>query len=310
MNRLLFPATVGRRILQFRLGGLRTGFRTTMVYALAVSPMILPTPSEFLNRRRELLENEEISCPIHSYHEPVSVQIEHIKEEVRPKSLVECIVLAIRKIGSAVRLFFRSIQVAVIFSPVMFTSWFIFFPSLRKKWYKLIVRCLENGGSSFIKLGQWAATRPDILPLDLCLELSLLHSSTTCLPFSAMKEMINKELGRDMDDVFEYIDETPIGSGCIAQVYKGRLHGSDATVAIKVKRPEVDRIFTQDLKLINTIAEILSYIPFMEYVDPCNAARLFTKQMYQQLDFRGEAVNLVHFRENFRVRIYYYYYYY
>ena len=301
MNRLLFPSTLGKRIIRFRFGGLGSGFRTTTVYALALTPMIIPSPSELLYRRKEMLENKEISCSVHSYHEPVSVQIEHIKEEVRPKSMVQCIVLAIRKIGSAVRLFLRSIQLAIIFSPVVLTSWFLCFPSLRSKWYWMFVRCLELGGSSFIKLGQWAATRPDILPLDLCHELSMLHSTTTCLPFSRMREMIDKELGRPLEDVFEYIEETPVGSGCIAQVYKGRLYGSDVDVAIKVKRPEVDRVFTQDLQLINAIAKILSYIPFMEYIGPCNAAALFTKQMYQQLDFRGEAVNLVHFRENFRV---------
>lgn len=152
-----------------------------------------------------------------------------------------------------------------------------------------------------MKFGQWAATRPDILPMELCHELSSLHSSTNCLPFSVMKPIIERELGKTLDSVFDEIDETPVGSGCIAQVYKAHLRDTDEWVAIKVKRPDVESTFRMDLNLITCFNYIISFIPFIDYLSPRLASKLFTNVMRQQLDFRTEAVNLVHFRENFRV---------
>ena len=114
-------------------------------------------------------------------------------------------------------------------------------------------------------------------------------------------EGIEKELGKTMEEVFDEVIETPIGSGCIAQVYKAHLRGTNQWVALKVKRPEVDIVFSYDLQLINSVAAFLSIFPFMEYLAPKKAAQLFTSTMHDQLDFRKEAVNLVHFRENFRV---------
>lgn len=277
--------------------------RVTTIYAFSVASLTLPSPSLLLTQRKDLLDNKEVVCPIHCYHEPLHAQVERLKKEVRPKSLIQCFIIAVKKIGSAFHLVVRSIQVAIIFSPVVLTCWFCFFPSLRRWWYHLFVYCLQIGGSSFMKLGQWAATRPDILPLEFCRQLSTLHSSTQCLPFTSMKEVIERELGKNIDEVFDEIDETPIGSGCIAQVYKAHLRGTDQWVALKVKRPEVDFVFSYDLQLINSIAAILSIFPFMEYLAPKKAAQLFTSTMHDQLDFRKEAVNLVHFRENFRVGI-------
>lgn len=191
----------------------------------------------------------------------------------------------------------------VVFSPTVLMSWFLFFPSLRKYWNKILVASLQVAGSSFMKLGQWAATRPDILPIELCKELSTLHSTTKCLDFDVMLSVIEKELGKPADLIFDVIEETPVGSGCIAQVYKARLRGSDDWVAVKVKRPHVDEIFKRDLQLVNFFAHVIALLPMTQYMAPVMTAELFTKAMQQQLDFRLEAINLIHFNDNFRAGV-------
>ena len=301
MNGFLRKTNLSRLLRIIRTSPNARCLRVTTIYAFSVASLTLPSPSLQLPTKKEFLDYKEVSCPIHCYHEPLHSQVERLKNEVRPKNLIQCLIVAIKKIGCAFHIMVRSVHVAVIFSPVILTCWFCFFSSLRKWWYRLFVYCLQIGGSSFMKLGQWAATRPDILPIELCKQLSTLHSSTQCLPFHYMKTVIEKELGKTMEEVFDEVIETPIGSGCIAQVYKAHLRGTNQWVALKVKRPEVDIVFSYDLQLINSVAAFLSIFPFMEYLAPKKAAQLFTSTMHDQLDFRKEAVNLVHFRENFRV---------
>lgn len=269
--------------------------------AFCVGTVTLPPPSTLFNQRKELLDDHIISCPIQCYHEPIHSQLDKIREEVRPRSLVESLLACIHSIGYAFRLAFRSVQVVFYLSPAILSFWMVLFPPLRKYWNSILVFCFQRSGPSFMKFGQWAATRPDILPMDLCHELSTLHSSTEYLPFSVMKPIIERELGKDLDSVFDQIDETPVGSGCIAQVYRAHLRNTDQWVAIKVKRPDVETTFRMDLNLITCFNYIISFVPFIDYLSPRLASKLFTNVMRQQLDFRTEAVNLVHFRENFRV---------
>jgi aarF domain-containing kinase len=72
----------------------------------------------------------------------------------------------------------RAIYLAILFSPsiLMFAIPDYFGPEFRKTWLRVVRRTLERAGPAFIKLGQWAATRPDLVPQDLCTELAELHS--------------------------------------------------------------------------------------------------------------------------------------
>ena len=263
--------------------------------------MVLQPPRFRSSKSKELLEETKIHCPMHCYYEPLHEQIEEMKKEVLPKSLMQRIVVVFHKLGSCFRLVFRAVHLMIVFSPTVLTSWILIFPSLRVYWYRLLVATLQVTGSLFMKLGQWASTRPDILPIELCKRLSTLHSTTKCIDYPIMFHIIERELGKPVNEVFDTIIETPVGSGCIAQVYKARLRGSSEWVAIKVKRPSVDESFTRDLQLVNFFARCISVIPFTQYIAPVLTAELFTKAVQQQLDFRIEAINLIHFNDNFRV---------
>lgn len=90
-------------------------------------------------------------------------------------------------------------------------------------WYKYLTWTMEMAGPSFIKLGQWAASRSDIFPQVLCTELSKLHSNAKKHSLSATKRTLEEAFDRKFEDIFQEFIEEPIGVGAIAQVYKARL---------------------------------------------------------------------------------------
>ena len=288
------------KVLPVLRSGSKIVLPTTSCLAYSVLSPSSPLYSRFLSQNGTIPEEKKIVCPLHSYHESIHSQIEKMKEQIRPKSIIELFVIGLKKIGNCFQLLLRAAVHLVIFAPVMMTSWFLFFPKLRQPWYHFLMISLQVCGATFVKLGQWAATRPDILPLDMCRELSTLYSTTRRIDFAKMKKTIEKELGQKLEDVFDEIDLTPLGSGCIAQVYRARLKNSNEWVVLKVKRPHIDAYFKSDLQLLSFLAKCLATIPCMQYMKLEESMSIFTKMMDQQLDFRIEAVNLIHFRENFK----------
>src|SRR6478752_2775920 len=71
---------------------------------------------------------------------------------------------------------------------------------------------LEDLGPSFVKLGQIASTRPDLLPADLITELKKLQDSVAPLPFEQIKEQVERSLGAPVTDVFARFNEEPLAA--------------------------------------------------------------------------------------------------
>ncbi|CAJ0844932.1 21451_t:CDS:2 [Entrophospora sp. SA101] len=86
-------------------------------------------------------------------------------------------------------------------------------------WYDMLVRRMEIAGPTFIKLAQWAASRTDIFPQEMCLRLSKLHSAVDPHPFEFTKKIIEKFFNEPLEQVFSEFDQIPIGVGAIAQVF-------------------------------------------------------------------------------------------
>ena len=92
---------------------------------------------------------------------------------------------------------------------------------------------LEDLGPTYIKLGQIMSMRSDIFPKKICDEFMRLRSEVTPMPFSEVREVIEHAYGTKLEDVFEEIQENPIGSASIAQVHKAKLKSGE-TVVVKV----------------------------------------------------------------------------
>ncbi|KAF7906020.1 hypothetical protein EAF00_000299 [Botryotinia globosa] len=205
-------------------------------------------------------------------------------------------------------------------------------------WYRFLVKAMERAGPAFIKLGQWAASRSDIFPSQMCEIMSQLHSNAPAHSLHATKRIISRAFdGRPFDDIFEEFQEQPLGVGAIAQVYKAKLKPDLATpgdpdlqeptnirrnvrknvdtlikstpqrvpssyVAIKVLHPGVERVVRRDLRIMWVFASVINLIPTFEWLSFPDEVEQFGQMMRLQLDLRIEAANLSIFRKNFKPR--------
>ena len=139
--------------------------------------------------------------------------------------------------------------------------------SIKKKWAseeedaqtrslgEKIRRFLEDLGSSFIKLGQIASTRPDLLPADIIKELEKLQDAVQPFSFAQVQEIVESELGNTLQHVFNQFDEEPLAAGSIGQVHYAVLH-NERPVAVKVQRPNLQSIIETDLEIITDLSRM------------------------------------------------------
>jgi len=109
-------------------------------------------------------------------------------------------------------------------------------------------RVLEELGPSFIKLGQLMSTRGDIFPPEYIEELSKLQDRVPPVPFDGIQAVIEKELQRPLNAIFEHIDSQSMAAASVAQVHSARLRTGER-VAVKVIRPGIDKRIRNDIKI-------------------------------------------------------------
>lgn len=92
-------------------------------------------------------------------------------------------------------------------------------------------RAVERAGPAFIKWGQWAATRRDLFPPDLCAELQRLHTQAPSHPVAETYAAMDRALPLPAGDLFDNFDSQPVASGSIGQVHRAVLgqQGASAT---------------------------------------------------------------------------------
>lgn len=128
----------------------------------------------------------------------------------------------------------RFLQLVVIFVPVIICVPAIWIGPRQRNhdnersgtlwWYGFLVRSMELAGPAFIKLGQWAASRSDVFPDEMCEIMSKLHSNAKAHSMHATRRTVEAAFdGRRFEDIFEEFNEKPLGVGAIAQVYKAKL---------------------------------------------------------------------------------------
>jgi len=154
-----------------------------------------------------------------------------------------------------------------------------------------IRRTLEQAGGMFIKLGQVASTRSDLLPASLCAELATLRSAAEPVPAETMRPALEDALGQPVESVFDEFDWQPLGSASIAQVYQARLTTGEAVV-VKVRRPGLDELMDRDASALLQVAGMIERrTPLGVSVRPLDLAQEFIDNVDEELDFTVEAAN-------------------
>lgn len=95
-------------------------------------------------------------------------------------------------------------------------------PSVSSLWLRLLLKATETSGPTYIKLGQWASTRRDLFSEAFCAQFSKLHVRVTPHPWTHTEHFLQQAFGEDWGRVLCFENQEPVGSGCVAQVYKAR----------------------------------------------------------------------------------------
>ena len=223
------------------------------------------------------------------------------------KNVKRAVVLFYHKVS----LMLRGMYLVGLFLPILIGAPLsLHFDIGRATWNKMVRRALELAGPAFVKWGQWASTRRDMFPGDLCEELECLY---TCVPshkYAHTKKLVEAAFGQRMEDMFEWFEEEPCASGSIAQVHKAKLSDQGArlidakgdqrgnVVAVKVRHPNVEHKLLRDFELMLIMADVADEIGDMHVIG--ESVRQFRGPLLEQLDLEHEAEALCRFNKNFR----------
>jgi ubiquinone biosynthesis protein len=164
---------------------------------------------------------------------------------------------------------------------------------------------LQDLGPSFIKLGQIASTRADVLPVELIAELKKLQDDVPAVPFDAIKAVVESSLGAPIGELFVRFDEKPLATASIGQVHRAVVATPEGEqdVVVKVQRPGVASTVMRDLELLHIMAAAIERaIPDSKIYSPVGLVQQFDRSITTELDFTTEADNAERFAEHFAGR--------
>lgn len=119
-----------------------------------------------------------------------------------------------------------------------------------------ISKALEKLGPAFIKLGQFLSTRPDLVGIKMANSLSYLRDNLPCFSFDIVQAIIEKEFSKKLEEVYCNFNKIPVAAASIAQVHRATtIEGKE--VAVKIKRPLIDKILTKEIDFFYFIVNIL-----------------------------------------------------
>ena len=159
---------------------------------------------------------------------------------------------------------------------------------------------LQSMGTTFIKLGQFLATRPDIIGDDLSKQLETLQDKLPPFPLSEAKNIIKKDLGEQMFNSIINISE-PVAAASIAQVHKAQINdnGTIKEVAIKILRPQIKKIFNDEIDALMFFAFVIeSLIKKTRRLKLVEVTFLLKQITNHEMDLRFEAAAANEYAEN------------
>ncbi len=175
-----------------------------------------------------------------------------------------------------------------------------------------LARAFVALGPSFIKLGQFLATRADLIGEEMSADLSELQDRLAPFPASAARAAVAEELGVPLERLFSHFDDTPVSAASIAQVHFAVIRpqdpqgtdedarDGDREVAVKVLRPQVEEKLERDLQLLYWLARLAERTePRLRRFRPVAVVAEFERMVKTEMDLRLEAAAASELAENF-----------
>ena len=171
-----------------------------------------------------------------------------------------------------------------------------------------LARAFVALGPSFIKLGQFLATRADLIGEEMSADLSELQDRLAPFPAAAARAAIADELGTPLEELFVRFEDVPVSAASIAQVHFAITRPRDSQdpedgareVAVKVLRPQVEEKLERDLQLLYWLARLAERTePRLRRFRPVAVVAEFERVAKTEMDLRLEAAAANELAENF-----------
>ncbi|MBF2027446.1 MAG: AarF/ABC1/UbiB kinase family protein [Oscillatoriales cyanobacterium C42_A2020_001] len=155
-------------------------------------------------------------------------------------------------------------------------------------------------GPTYIKVGQALSTRPDLIRKDFLEELTKLQDKLPPFPSAIAFNIIESQLERSIEDLYQEISSEPVAAASLGQVYRARLYSGEE-VAVKVQRPNLLPVLTLDLCLMRWAASWFApFLPLNLGHDLTLIVDEFGTKLFEEIDYLNEGRNAEKFATNFR----------
>lgn len=150
---------------------------------------------------------------------------------------------------------------------------------------------LEEAGGMFVKLGQLAAGRADLIGEEAAAEFAKLQDTVPPVSADEVRRLVEEELGCRVEEVFAEFEWEPVGAASIGQAHLARLVDGERVI-VKVQRPDIAEVVDRDLQIMIRLAAIAEARTAWGPVYGVRAfAEEFSDNLRQELDYRVEANN-------------------
>jgi ubiquinone biosynthesis protein len=159
---------------------------------------------------------------------------------------------------------------------------------------------LNKLGPSWVKLGQFLATRPDVVGKIIAKDLELLHDRIAPFDSDEAKRRVEESIGRPLDEIYSEFHE-PLAAASVAQVHRAVLKSSGKTVAVKVIRPGIRARFKRDLETFYAAAGLVDrFVPDVQRLKPISVVDTLAQSARIEMDLRLEAAAFSEMNENIK----------
>ncbi|MDQ0318572.1 ubiquinone biosynthesis protein [Pararhizobium capsulatum DSM 1112] len=163
-----------------------------------------------------------------------------------------------------------------------------------------LARAIERLGPSYVKIGQFLATRPDVVGADFANDLAFLQDRMATFPIEEARAAIEASLGRSVSELYGHLD-APIAAASIAQVHPATVldGGVERKVAVKVIRPGIRQRFAHDLEAMYLVSRLQErFLPHTRRLRPVEVTKTLEQTTKIEMDLRLEAAALSEIAEN------------